>query len=239
MTNMSTTIKELAGATTLKNLPPTLNIPANSEEVIFTHTLNSSEINIGKNSNLTFVALINKGWQETQTLNFNFKNKGATLNFLALIIGTDEETFAFTTFSNHTTTNTNAYYTIRSALFDKSKIDYKGNLIIKAKAQITDSYLAHHSLMLSKDAKVETIPSLEIEADDVKAGHAATMSAIDDEMLFYLSSRGLDKRTAKQLLIRNFFEIDLGIIPDEDLRQKISAEIEKNLEQHAQTTKNV
>ncbi len=215
--------------TQLKQLPKKLKIAANSTQILLTETLETGEIELGENSNLTLIAIINKGWMERQTLNFNFKNKGATLNFIALIVGTENETFPFETFSNHTTTNTNAYYDIRSALFDKSKIDYKGNLIIKPAGQQTDSYLEHHSLMLSKDALVNTIPSLEIEADDVKAGHAATMSTVDDEMLFYLCSRGIDAKNAKQLLIKNFFEKNLEKIESESSKKIISKKLEEYL----------
>lgn len=215
----------------LKSLPEKLEIKAYSNQILLTDTLQNTEIDLGESANLTLIAIIKKGWREKQTLNFNFKNRNATLNFLALIVGSKDEAFPFETYSNHTATNTNAYYDVRSALFDKSNIDYKGNLIIKPTGQITDSYLEHHSLMLSKDARVQTIPSLEIEADDVKAGHAATMSTVDDELLFYLQSRGLDKTNSKQLLIKNFFERNLEKIDNEKAKRLITEKIEEYLNQ--------
>lgn len=210
-------------------LPATLKIPANKESIIISNGLENSTISVGAGSNTIFIALLSKGWEELKKLNFNFADSDASLTFFAFVIGSKEEKFSFETISTHTAQKTNAYYHVRAALFDKSQIDYTGNLIIKKTAQITNSYLSHHTLMLSKNAKTRTIPCLEIEADDVKAGHAATIGNVDEEMLFYLGSRGLDKKAAQSLLIKSFLESNLKEIPNEKIQQILSKEIEKSL----------
>ena len=210
-------------------LPPTLKIPANKENIIITDYLQNSTITVSKGSNTTLIAFLKKGWADLQKLHFNFEGENSTLTFLAFIIGKDLEKFPFETISNHNIPHTNAYYYVRCALFDKSEVDYTGNLIIKPKAQLTDSYLAHHTLMLSKHAKTRTVPCLEIEADDVKAGHAATIGRIDEDLTFYLESRGLDKNHSLELLIKAFMQTDLQKIPSEEIRQVMAHEIEASL----------
>ena len=217
----------------LKQLPPKLQISASGagmfDQIILTDSLNTSDIHIPSDTRLTFIALLQKGWEETQVLNFHCDGQNSKINFIAFILAKDSETFPFETISNHTVPNTNGYYTVRGAMFDKSQVNYRGQLNIRPKAQITDSYLAHHTLMLSEDAKVNTIPSLEIEADDVKAGHAATIGKVDEDMLFYLTSRGISKKEAEQLLIQGFIEVDLKKIPDEEIQKILATEIENSL----------
>jgi hypothetical protein len=120
-----------------------------------------------------------------------------------------------------------SYYYLRTALFDQSKVDYRGTLVIKPHAQQTDSYLAHHTLMLSPKARTETEPCLEIEADNVAAGHAATIGRVDEDMLFYLRSRGISTPEAHQMLIQGFMQADLQKIPNTELRKALAEEIQK------------
>lgn len=230
MTNLPelTTASEFIGT-----LPEILTIKDGEERLILANQITSGNINIGRDCNLTIVTLLTEGWEEKKTLNFNFNDENSTLTFIALIIGADQNKFPLETISNHNAKHTNAYYYIRSAMFDRSQINYKGNLIIKPGAQLTDSYLAHHTLMLSKDAKTNTIPCLEIEADDVKAGHAATIGKVDEHLMFYLQSRGLSKAEAEDVLIRGFMESELQKIDSEEIRMILSAEIEKYLNTHA------
>lgn len=200
-----------------------------NNRVIITDKISTKTIHPKKGENLTYLAIINKGWKDKKTLTFNFEEKGATVHFLAIIIGKKSEKFPFETISIHESQNTNAYYTVRSALFDQSEIDFKGSLNIKKKAQITDSYLAHHTLMLSDKAKTHTIPCLEIEADDVKAGHAATIGQVDEDLLFYLKSRGIDKKEGQAMLIRGFLEAEIENIQDKEAQSYIINKITEYL----------
>ncbi|MBT4916883.1 hypothetical protein HN709_02960 [Candidatus Peregrinibacteria bacterium] len=198
-------------------------------KLIITDKIPDKTIRVKKGETLGYVAIINKGWEEKKTLTFHFEEKNATVHFLAIIIGKKEEKFPFETVSLHETPNTNAYYTIRSALFDKSEIDYKGSLNIRKEAQLTNSYLAHHTLMLSDKAKTHTVPCLEIEADDVKAGHAATIGQVDEDLVFYLKSRGIDKKEGQAMLIKGFLEAEIDKIPDKKAQNYIMNKIEEYL----------
>lgn len=213
-------------------LPQRVIIPENQKKIIVVDTLHSGEIAISENSELLLIAILTKGWTDKKILNFFLDGENSRLDFLALIVGENANEFQFETISNHHMPHTQAYYHVRAALFDKSKVNYKGNLVIQKNAQLTNTYLAHHSLMLSKDAKVETIPSLEIQADDVKAGHAATIGQLDEEAMFYLQSRGIDKKIAEKLLIKAFMDHDLSLIPDGGTRSVVADGIENALAKH-------
>lgn len=191
--------------------------------------ITTQTIQVKRDQTLGYVVFLDKGWDETQRLTFEFKEENATLHFLAIMIGRNKEKFPMETLSLHKNRNTKAYYTVRSALFDESEVSYTGNLKIEKNANSTDCYLAHHTLMLSKNAKTITVPCLEIENDDVKAGHAATIGSIDEDLSFYLESRGLDKKSAKVLLIRNFLESELKHIPDEKVQKSLMDQIETAL----------
>ncbi|MFH1533622.1 MAG: SufD family Fe-S cluster assembly protein [Nitrospirota bacterium] len=176
---------------------------------------------------LLYIVILDKGWKGKKTIKFEFKKRNSRLNFFTFILGKDNQSFQFETISDHKAENTYAHYHIRGALLDKSKIDYKGDIKVHKKAQHADTYLANHTMMLSDQAKTKTIPCLEIEADQVKAGHAATIGKVNDDMMFYLESRGLDKATGQDILIKGFLSTDIKLIPDEKIRDLITKELSK------------
>ncbi|PKL36422.1 hypothetical protein CVV38_00755 [Candidatus Peregrinibacteria bacterium HGW-Peregrinibacteria-1] len=191
------------------------------DKTILLDKITTTSIEIKPDSKITIIAFITEGWAAPQELTFNFTGENSILNFIVLNIGTKNDTFPFTTTSIHHAPRNNAYYHISSVLFDQSSIDYLGNLVIKKPAQQTDCYLSHKTLILSPKAKVNTKPCLEIEADDVKAGHAATVGNIDEEALFYLKSRGLNEHQSKKLIVQGFLEKDLKEIKSSELKTAI------------------
>ncbi len=203
----------------------TVTIQRNREEILVVDTLENVTITLEEGAKLTYIYCGFDGLQQTKKITFEFAGREAELKFLGLIIGSGKNEFTFETISHHKVPQTKAHYFVRAAMFDHSKVDYKGNIIIEKPAQITDSYLAHHTLLLSDFARARTIPALEIEADDVKAGHAATIGKVDEEVMFYLQSRGIDKKQAEILQISGFFEQELSMISDPDLAAKIRQQL--------------
>ncbi len=108
---------------------------------------------------------------------------------------------------------------IHDAFRTKSRINARGvvekgqitvshaKVIIPKHGQLSDSFVSQHFLLLDEGAEVEAIPSLEIEADEVKASHAATFSPLDAEQIFYLKSRGVSEPEARKLIIEGFLKI--------------------------------
>ncbi len=103
----------------------------------------------------------------------------------------------------HTTANT----TLKGVGKDQSKIRFLGRIIIEEGCGDTNSFLEERILLLSDQAKAEAVPELEILADDVKCSHAATISRIPQEHLFYLQSRGINQEKAEEMIVEGFLEI--------------------------------
>lgn len=95
---------------------------------------------------------------------------------------------------------------IKAVLWDNSRFDFEGDLIIEKGAKSTNTYLKADILILSDKASARAVPSLEIKEDDVKAGHGATIGRVDDEQLFYLISRGLSKKNAEKIIVEGFIK---------------------------------
>lgn len=103
----------------------------------------------------------------------------------------------------HTTANT----VLKGVARDQSKIRFLGRIIIEENCGDTNSFLEERILLLSDKAKAEAVPELEILSDDVKCSHAATVSSIPKDHLFYLQSRGLSQSKAEELIIEGFLSI--------------------------------
>lgn len=160
---------------------------------------------------------------------FLLDGDGATLNFFGLIYGGGTAVYEISTESRCLKRRCTANFNIKSALFDRSKVNFTGDMVIEKDGHESDCFLSHKTLLLSEHARTKTIPALEIKANDVKAGHAATIGKIDSEDLFYLNSRGIDDKIATEMIVRGFFESLLAMIADEQTRQKTEELLNKNL----------
>lgn len=105
----------------------------------------------------------------------------------------------------------------KSILDDRASVAFSGRVLVRPGAQKTDAKQANHSLLLSKHAVADSVPQLEIFADDVKCAHGATVGQMDEEALFYLRSRGLGLEQARALLVRAFANSVADRIEDEGL----------------------
>ncbi len=101
----------------------------------------------------------------------------------------------------------------KGVLRDRAQSSFEGKIYVHPEAQKTEAYQVNHNLLLSPAAIANAKPNLEIFADDVKASHGATMSEVDDEQLFYLQSRGLNKEAARTLLVQGFIQEILSQLP--------------------------
>ncbi len=117
----------------------------------------------------------------------------------------------------------------KGALKDRARSVYQGYVKVYPGAQKTNAYQANRNLMLSKQARADSIPGLEIEADDVRCTHGATTGQIPEEYIFYLMARGVSRANAQRMIVQGFFEEVLNRIPVEGVRNKLEAEIARKL----------
>jgi Fe-S cluster assembly protein SufD len=154
---------------------------------------------------------------------------GAFSEMLALTIATDAQEFDQRTLQVHQAPNTKSDLLYKNALNDTSKTNFSGLIIVDPDAQKTDAYQSNRNLMLSEDAEVNSLPGLEIQANDVRCTHGSTTSRVDPEQLYYLQSRGIPPKTAHQLLVFGFFEEVLNRLENEPLHIALRNLIEQKL----------
>jgi Fe-S cluster assembly protein SufD len=106
-----------------------------------------------------------------------------------------------------------------------------GDVLIRAEATGTDTFEVNRNLVLTDGARADSVPNLEIETGEiVGAGHASATGRFDDEQLFYLRSRGIPEEQARRLVVRGFFGEIISKIALPDLRDRLTAAIEHELE---------
>ncbi|MEJ2322252.1 MAG: Fe-S cluster assembly protein SufD [Gammaproteobacteria bacterium] len=109
----------------------------------------------------------------------------------------------------------------KGLLNGNGRVVFDGRILVAKDAQKTSAALNNENLMLSRSAEVDTKPQLEILADDVKCSHGATVGELDQEMLFYLRSRGIPRQDAERMLCAGFADEVIGKIPDTPLRERV------------------
>lgn len=133
------------------------------------------------------------------------------------------------TLQDHQAPHTTSDLEVKAALQDESRMVYTGLIRIAKEAKQTNAYQANHNLMLSPKAQAETIPMLEILADDVQCKHGASIGPVDDEQVFYLMARGIPREAAERLVVMGFVEPIVQQVPFKPLQERLRQEIEGSL----------
>jgi len=139
---------------------------------------------------------------------------GASIKFLGLLIGKENQSLNLSIRVDHIGKNTKSNVVIKGALFDTARVDIDGLTKIEKGAKGTNAWLGAHILLLSEKAKGKAVPSLEILENDIKAGHASTVGRINDLEMFYLMSRGLSKDIAKSMIVNGFLQSMVNEFPE-------------------------
>ena len=130
---------------------------------------------------------------------------------------------------NHLSTNTTSDLLYKGALLDHSRSVWQGMIYVAPGAIGTDGYQANRNLILSKGARADSIPGLEILADDVRCTHGATMGKLDENLLFYLESRGIPRKEAEELIVMGFFTPIMERIPFEGVRTRFAEAVQEKM----------
>jgi Fe-S cluster assembly protein SufD len=117
----------------------------------------------------------------------------------------------------------------KGALRDESRAVYSGWVHVRPAAQKTDAMQTSRNIVLSEHAKADAIPNLEIEANDVRCGHAASVGPVEEEQLFYLMSRGIPREEAERLIVFGFFNEVLERIALTEVRESAAGAIRDEL----------
>ncbi|MDH3270584.1 MAG: Fe-S cluster assembly protein SufD [Gemmatimonadota bacterium] len=165
-------------------------------------------------------------------LNARLLGPGASSDMLGLYFGDGDQHFDFNTSQDHVTPHTSSDLLYKGALDGHSRSVFRGIIRVHPGAQQTDAYQTNRNLLLSPGARADSLPNLEIEADDVKCSHGATVGQLDAEAKFYLMSRGLDRVQAERLVVLGFLGEVLSKLPLGGVVEKVTGVIEQKLAQH-------
>jgi len=209
-----------------------------------------NDLHAGKNAKLTYVGAQN--WSEetlsfqansiradrdarVQCLNVHLGGRqarheshsrlagpGAHCDMLALTVAKHSQEFDQRTLQTHQAPHTTSDLLYKNALLDTAKTIFSGLIVVDPDAQQTDAYQTNRNLLLSDKAEANSLPGLEIQANDVKCSHGSTSGRVPQEQEFYLQSRGIDPVKAHELIVFGFFEEVLDRLEDEHLHAVLS-----------------
>ncbi len=156
--------------------------------------------------------------------------QGSRAQVNGVLFTTGRQHLAYFTRQDHMAPHTTSDLLYKGGLKGQSRIVWKGMIRVEKDAQRTDAYQKNDNLVLSESARADSIPGLEIEANDVRCTHGATVGRVDEDMIFYAQSRGVSRETAIRLIVEGFFanvydRITLEPV-QETLRQAVAANLE-------------
>ncbi len=153
---------------------------------------------------------------------------GSHSEIFGVALGSDRQRFDHHTEHIHRAGSTTSNLDVKVALTDAARSAYTGVIRIAEHARECEAYQENRNLLLSSDARAESIPELEILNEDVRCSHGATVAPLEDEQLFYLASRGLAHNHAVRLIVYGFLDQTLRRLP-ESSREHIQAIIAERL----------
>jgi Fe-S cluster assembly protein SufD len=156
---------------------------------------------------------------------------GATSRVTGAYFADGDQHLDYDTFQEHMAPSTESDFAFKGALRDHARAVWRGMIRVEPEAQKTNAYQENRNLLLSNQAHADSIPGLEIMANDVRCTHGATIGQVDREQLFYLMSRGLSRSEAERLIVRGFFTDILNRINLVPVREALSAMLEARIPQ--------
>ena len=180
-----------------------------------------NNIEQAKNSNSeTFILSSGSNFFKNE-INTNLKGKYSSAFVNGIFSLNKDKHHEIRTIINHLTENTKSYQLIKSVLEDGSKAAYQGKIFVNSEAQKTDGYQLSKAILLDKTTEFNAKPELEIYADDVKCSHGSASGSLNENSIFYLMTRGLNYKEAKELLINGFLLDVIEKITDREIKNLI------------------
>ncbi|HYM80444.1 MAG TPA: Fe-S cluster assembly protein SufD [Candidatus Limnocylindria bacterium] len=184
---------------------------------------------VGRGAELQWIQTV-LGARMTKTNSyFDLAGPGAQAFVHGFMFGDQSQHFHLHTLQRHLVDHTTSDLLIKGALKDRARSIYQGLIQVSEGAQRTDAYQANRNLLLSSKARADSIPGLEILANDVRCTHGATIGQVDEEQMFYLMARGLTRLQSQRLIVEGFFVPVLDRIPLEGVRDQLRQVIERKI----------
>lgn len=180
---------------------------------------------LGRDAELQWIQVMVGGRITKANAYYDMNGSGGQAFVHGFMFGDHRQHFHLHTLQRHLQPHCTSDLMIKGCLKDKARSVYQGLIQVAEGAQRTDAYQANRNLLLSNEARADSIPGLEILANDVRCTHGATLGHIENEHLYYLMARGLPLNVAQRLVVEAFFEPVLDRIPLESVRERLRGEI--------------
>ena len=194
-----------------------------------TRQFGTHRVTVGRDAKLDWVAAAVGGTRAKSRMESYLAGQGAQVKVTGAYYLTGREHIDFDTTQEHAAPDTFSDLAFKGVLDDRARAVWRGVIRVDKGAQKTDAYQENRNLLLSSDAQATPIPGLEIEANDVRCTHGATVGQVDRGQMFYLMARGLTHAEAERLIVRGFFEDVLERIGSQEVRDRVTDAIEARL----------
>lgn len=157
------------------------------------------------------------------------QGEGNSVDMMGIYVAGEGQHFDFRTLQDHAAPHSTSDLLYKGALKDNARAVYSGQIRVRPEGRETDAYQTNRNLILSDNAMANSKPELEIENNDVRCSHAASVGQMDENEVFYLQSRGIDRATAERLITKGFLEEVLGKVGRKDIREIVEQLLEDRL----------
>lgn len=179
-----------------------------------TRSLGRSVMTLGRDASVDFTEIGLGGLIGRLHLDVDFEGRGSNARINGAYFGEERQTLDYRYFMNHIGTDTRCDMFLKGAVEDEALSVFTGLIRIEETGQKTESFQTNRNLILSPGASAQSVPNLEILANDVKCGHGSSVGPLDEDQRYYLTSRGLTPERADRLQIHGFFEEIIDMLPD-------------------------
>jgi Fe-S cluster assembly protein SufD len=193
------------------------------------YDISTKRVEIARDAHCSWVPIHLGGRLTKQTLDIITAERGSDMRHTGLYITEGDEHLDLFTTDLHEAGDTTGDTVWKGALTGESRASYEGLIHIVKGAQNTDTYLQTHSMLLSPRAKGDSIPSLIVETDNVKASHGGTVGEVDEDQIFYMMSRGIARRDAVRILVEGYFEEVINRLHDPVLEEMVRERIAQKI----------
>ncbi len=180
---------------------------------------------LGPDAELHWIQVMLGGRMSKTNIWYDLDGRGAQAYVHGFMFGDARQHFHLHTLQRHLQPDTTSDLLIKGCLKDRARSVYQGLIQVAVDAQRTNAYQANRNLLLSEQARADSIPGLEILANDVRCTHGATIGHVDPEHMYYLLTRGLPPVEARRLIVEAFFEPVLERIPLAAVRDRLREQI--------------
>ncbi len=177
----------------------------------------------------TAVVVLLFGFTGKIQLSVRLVSRGAEVQIIGVVVSTGDSIVALHTLQSHEAKETTSDLLVKSVIYDSAQFFYDGFIRVEEGAQKTNAYQRNENLLLSKDARADSRPGLEILADDVRCTHGATIAPISPEELWYLSARGITPSVGCRLIVNGFLAAAAQRILDLGVRDQVLREIDSKI----------